>query len=213
MMERKKRKKIFYVPGMISLVLIPFFCFYYFYKTDAFKVEGCMAISVSTKEEFENYKVKSLRKYKDFDFKQDKTEALKELRFFVRDLLQKYDTINGAKIHFDSKTDYNTYIGVINIIYEEKAQLWIHYKDDIYVLSSAKPKPDRTDLETIKYHSCRYYEENKLYFLEQERERQFQFIVSLYKKYWIIFLGYFGIVLLNLFRLVKFNKNQNYNQK
>ena len=207
--ERKKRKKILYVPGMISLVLIPFFCFYHFYKTDAFKVEGCLAISVSTKEEFQNYKIKSLRKYKNFSFKQDKSEELKELRFFVRDIVKKYDTINGAKIHFDSKTDYNTFISVINVISEEKVPLWAHYKDDIYVLSSPKP----TNLKTIEYSTCGYYEANKSYFLEMERERQFQYIVSLYKKYRIIFLGYFGILLLNIFVLVKFNKNQNYNQK
>ncbi|MGO4772291.1 hypothetical protein ACEN2I_11555 [Flavobacterium sp. W22_SRS_FK3] len=92
-------------------------------------------------------------------------------------------------------------------------QLWAHYEDDIYVLSSPKPKPRQSNLEKIKYFSCGYYEENKLYFLEMERERQFHYIVSVYKKCWIIFLGYFGIVLLNIFGLVKFNKNQNYNQK
>ncbi|WP_163398978.1 hypothetical protein [Flavobacterium fluviatile] len=210
--ERKKRKKIFYVPGMISLVLIPLFCFYHFYKTDAFKVEGCLDISVATKEEFEKYRIKDLRKYKDFSFKQDKSEELKELRFFVRDLVRKYDTINGAKIHFDSKTDYNTFISVINLIVEEKVELWTHYKDDIYVLSVSMPKPTKFS-GTIKYFSCGYYEANKSYFLEMEKEKQFQYIVTLYKKYWIIFMGYFGILLLNIFSLVKFNKNQNYNQK
>ncbi|MEO7976084.1 hypothetical protein [Flavobacterium sp.] len=195
---------------MISLIFIPLFCLCYFYKIDAFKVYGCLAISVSTKEEFDNYKIESIREYKNFNFKQDKSKELKELRFFIKDLIKKYDTINGAKIHFDSKSNYNTFITVINMLNEEKVSTWAYCKDDIYVLSSPKPKPKPkpANLESIEYFSCGYYEQNKLYFLERERERQFQHIVSLYKKYWIIFLGYFGLVLLNIFALVKFNKNR-----
>ncbi|WP_417939812.1 hypothetical protein [Flavobacterium sp. RS13.1] len=211
--KREKRKKIFYVPGMISLVLIPLISVIYFFKTDSFKVDSCLAISVSTKKEFENYKIESLRKYKTFKFKKDNFKELKELRFFVRDVLKKYDTINGAKIHFDSTSDYNAFISVINIIVEEEAVLWAYYKDDIYVLASPKPKPKPSNLKPIKYFSCGYYEANKSYFLEMERKRQFQYTISLYKKYWIILLSYFGIILLNIFTLVKFNKNQNYNQK
>jgi len=194
---------------MISLIFIPLVCFYHFYKTDAFKVYGCLSFSVSNKEEFEKYKIKDLRKYRTFAFEDKKSQEiqqLKELRFFVRDLLKKYNTINGAKIHFGTKTDYNTFVSVINIMNEEKVFTWVLFENDIYAFSSAKPKP--TNRKSFEYFTCGYYEENKLYFLELERERQFQYIVSLYKKYWIIFLGYFGLVLLNIFTLVKFNKNK-----
>ena len=42
--KREKRRRIFYVPGMISLIFIPLFCFYHFYTTDAFKVEKSMIV-------------------------------------------------------------------------------------------------------------------------------------------------------------------------
>lgn len=207
--EHKKRKKIFYVPGMISLIFIPLFCFYHFYKTDAFKVYGDLAISVSTKEEFENYKIESLRKYKTFNLEQEKYEELNELRklrFFVRDLVKKYDTINGAKIHFGSKTDYDTFVSVINIMFEEKVRIWVPYKNEIYVLSSAKPKP--TNSKSVEYFTCGYSEANKDFWLRQEEEKKHAYLISLYKKYWMLFLGYLGLVLINIYALVKFNKNK-----
>ncbi|WP_264525157.1 hypothetical protein [Flavobacterium sp. N502536] len=206
--KREKRKKIFYVPGMISLILIPLFCFYHFYKVDAFKVYGVLDIYlVPDKEEFEKYKIKDLRKYKDFIFNGDKTQELKlqELRYFVRDLVKKYDTVNGAKIHFGSKTDYNTFVNVIDILKVEKVPTWAPYRDDIYVLASAKPKPKRN---STHMYGCYYGEANKEYFLDKEKERQSQYVLALFKRYWFLFLGYFGIVFLNIFTLVKFNKTR-----
>ncbi|WP_269237324.1 hypothetical protein [Flavobacterium flavigenum] len=107
--KREKRKKIFYVPGMISLVLIPLFCLYHFYKVEAFKTYGALDFSLPDKEDFEKYKVGNLRKYKTFNFNNQKSkeeQKLKELRLFARDLVKHYDSINGIKIQFGPKTEY-----------------------------------------------------------------------------------------------------------
>ena len=87
----------------------------------------------------------------------------------------------------------------------EKVPTWAPYGDDIYVLASAKPKPKRN---SIHMYSCYYGETNKEYFLDKEKERQAQYVLALFKRYWFLFLGYFGIVFLNIFTLVKFNKNR-----
>lgn len=207
---RERRKKIFYVPGMISLVLIPVLCYCHFYKVDAFKVYGSLDISlVPNKEEFEKYNIKDLRKYKDFIFNGEKTQELKlqELRFFVRDLVRKYDTINGAKIHFSSKADYNTFVNVIDILTVEKVPTWAPYKDDIYVLTSAKSK-NKQDRRFF-CDTGKYSEINTLRIEEENRKKELSiFQVSFLKQQWIIFLGYLGIVFLNIFTLVKFNKNK-----
>lgn len=213
MEKREKRKRIFYVPGMISLVLIPLFCFYHFSKIDAFKVYGALDFSVQKKEEFDKYKIADLRKYQVFDFNNKKAEELqnlKELRSFVKDLAIRYDTINGAKIHFGPKTDYNTFVSVINVMVEEKISTWIFYQNDIYAISGSKPRPNKN---TLRIMSCDYERVNKEIWFQNELEIRKAHVVSLYKQYWILFLGYFGIVLLNIFTLVKFNKNKKYNQK
>lgn len=207
---RERRKRIFYVPGMISLVLIPVLCYYHFYKVDAFKVYGFLDISlVRNKEEFEKYNVKGLRKYKDFIFNGEKTQELKlqELRYFVRDLVKEYDTINGVKIHFGPKTDYNTFVNVIDILTTEKVPTWAPFKDDVYVLASGKPK--HKEDHRFFCGTGAYSEKNTLRMEEENRKRELSiFQISFLKQQWIIFLGYFGIVFLNIFALVKFNKNK-----
>ena len=218
--KREKRKKIFYVPGLISLVFIPLFCLVYFYNINAFKVYGSLDISlVSDKEEFEKYKIKDLRKYKDFIFNGEKTQELKlqelklqelklqELKFFVRDLVRKYDTINGAKIHFGLKTDYNTFVNVIDILTTEKVPTWAPFKDDMYVLASGKPK--QKEDHRFFCGTGAYSEKNTLRIEEENRKKElFIFQVSFLRQQWIIFLGYLGILFLNIFTLVKFNKNK-----
>ncbi|MFW0738912.1 hypothetical protein [Flavobacterium sp. T12S277] len=210
--KREKRKKIFYVPGMISLILIPLFCFYHFYKVDAFKVYGVSDIYlVPDKEEFEKYKIKDLRKYKDFIFNGDKTQELKlqELRYFVRDLVKKYDTLNGAKIHFGSKTDYNTFVNVIDILKVEKVPTWAPYRDDICVLASAKPKPKSKKDRRFFCGTARYSIENTSRIEEESKRNVLDvFQASFLKQQWGIFIGYLGLVFLNIFTLVKFNKTR-----
>ncbi|CAD0005036.1 hypothetical protein FLAT13_02537 [Flavobacterium salmonis] len=215
MKERIKRKRILYVPGMISLVLIPLFCFYHFYKTDAFKVQSCIAFfyvnDSINKEQLGRIK----RNYKTFYFEKKKFQEFKELkklRFFLRNLVKEYYTINGAKIHFGSKTDYDLFISVQNIMIEEKVMNWSLYKDDIYAFSSARP-PKSTNLKPFDHIICGNGEANKDFWLSQAKEAERKRLLSLYKKNWMIFLAYLGIVFINIFALVKFNKNKYYHQK
>ena len=47
---------------------------------------------------------------------------------------------------------------------------------------------------------------------KEEEERNFK--ISFFKEKWkILFLGYAGLLVLNVFALVKLNKKQNYDQK
>lgn len=210
--KREKRKKIFYVPGMISLVLIPLFCLYHFHKSEAFKTYGALDFSVPDKEDFERYKFEDLRKYKVFNFNNQKSkeeQKLKEFRLFTRDLVKHYDTINGAKIQFGPKTDYGTFVNVIDIVSEEKVPTWALFNNNMYVIGSAKPKKRGFVCGTTEY-SLR---NSRLMKEEYSKIAVVVFQKSFLKQQWLILLGYLGIVLINIFSLVKFNKNQNYNQK
>lgn len=208
--KREKGKRIFYVPGMISLFFIPLFCFYYFYKVDAFKVYSSLEFSVPDKDDFERYKVGDLRKYRFFKFDVNKSKGelkLKELRFFVHGLVKQYDTINGAKIHFGTMTDYDTFVSVISIISEENVPTWALFEDDIYVLANAKPRPKKNRgffCDTGKYSKI-----NTLRIEEENRKKELHtFQLSFLKQQWIIFLSYIGLVFLNIFALLKFNKSR-----
>ncbi|MDX6182465.1 hypothetical protein SGQ44_07635 [Flavobacterium sp. Fl-77] len=208
-MDKKlKRRKIFYVPGMISLIFIPLMCFYYFYKIDAFKVYGSLEFGIPDKEDFEKYKVEDLRKYRTFSFNEKKSkhkQQLNELRFFTRDLVKRFDSINGAKIHFGSKTDYDTFVSIMDIMVEEKMPVWALFSDNMYAFAHAKPKKKHGficgTMASTRENTLRMEEEN-------QKKELHVFQVSFFKEQWILFLGYLGIALLNIFALVKFNKNK-----
>jgi hypothetical protein len=208
-MINKKRKKIFYVPGMISLIFIPLLCLAYFYKTNSFTVFGGMDLTLSDDESFLEYKVPSLRKYKEFVFnasKSNEKNKFNELQSSLRELVKNTDIINGAKVHFGAKTDYDVFVSVIDILNIEKVPIWMLYKNDIWIIIPSKSK--YSNLPKLNLIICGYVKANKDYWLKIEKEKKRDYIVSLYKNQWILFLGYFGIVLLNIFALVKFNKNR-----
>lgn len=218
--KREKRKKIFYVPGMISLVFIPLFCLYHFYIVDAFKIYHGIELNIPVNNEFEKYNFPTLRKYKVFNFdgSQSEKNRLNEMKLYLMKLRVEKDTINGIKIHFGSKSTYQTFITSLDILSEEEAPTWITNKNDIYILGSSntykKPK------DTIERHTmnCGTMEvmRQQAYWEEKNRKEEDArvFMVSFFAQKWqLIFCGYFGLVLLNIFTLVKFNKNQNYNQK
>ncbi|SNR65058.1 hypothetical protein [Flavobacterium sp. ov086] len=214
--KREKRKKIFYVPGMISLVFIPLFCFYHFYKVDAFKVYSGIELGLPYEDVFEKYKFSTLREYKVFEFngsELDGTKDLNQMKLYLRMLRTNKDTINGVKIHFGSQTYYETFIRTIDIIAEEEAPTWIINNNDIYILGSSNTFKKVKD--TIEYHTMdcgtgelmakqrRWELENK----REEEEKAFQ--ISFFQNKWkILSLGYLGLVFLNIFALVKFNKSR-----
>ena len=107
----KKHKRIFYRPGMISLMLIPLLCLCFFYKNDSFKIYGGLNVDlVPDKENFDKYKFPTLRKYRVFNFNGSEStekQKLNELKFFLRKLVLEKDTIIGIRAHFGTKTNFD----------------------------------------------------------------------------------------------------------
>jgi len=213
--RREKRKKIFYVPGMISLVLIPLFCFYHFYKVDAFEVPRAMNLSIPVGNDFEEYKIASLRKYKVFNFDGSDLEKkkLNEMKLYLRKLRIEKDTVNGIKMHFDSKSYYQTFITTLDILVEEDAPTWAINDNDIYVLGTSntyKKVKDTIEYQRMNCNTSALMAEQRHWELEnknEEEEKVFQ--ISFFQNKWkILSLGYIGLVLLNIFVLVNLNKNK-----
>ena len=208
----KKHKRIFYRPGMISLVLIPLLCLYFFYKNDVFTVYCSFNFSFIEESVFVNKNIHNIRKYKDFNFNNSELieqSKLNELKVSLRKLKKDNDTINGIKIHFGKSTNYAVFIEVLDILTIEEMPIYCPYRNDIWVLVLPKPKFSKYNKIT-PLKICGYYEANKEYWLEMDRKAEREKQYYLFKKYWILFLGYFGIVLLNIFALIKFNKSKQF---
>lgn len=208
--KRKRRKKIFYVPGLISLVFIPVLCLVSWYNADAFKEERCINISFPGESLTKPGLLSFKRNYQVFSFNSSEVALRKDLgnlQVALRKLNRENDTINGVQIHLGNKMKYEVYIRLLDIFAIEEMPNFEQYNNDFFVVMVPKPKYDK-NLRKIIPITCGYWEANKEFFLKEEKEKQFQYVLTLYKKYWFLFLGYLGIVFLNIFALVKFNKSR-----
>ncbi|WP_264534883.1 hypothetical protein [Flavobacterium sp. N1736] len=208
--KQEKRNKIFYVPGMISLIFIPLFCFYHFYKVDAFKEQRSIDFYFPDDSIMKQQLLIFKRNNQVFNFNNSEIvekQNFENLRLALRKLKRENDTLNGIKIHLGNKMTYEVYIRLLDIFIIEKIPNYVQYKNDFFVLMLPKPKQNKNMPKIIPI-TCGYWEANKDYFLKIERDKQFAYVLNLYRKYWVIFLGYLGIVIINIFALVNVNKNK-----
>lgn len=145
-------------------------------------------------------------------------DNLKEIQLSVRKLKKSNDTINGVKIHFGKRSSYAVFIRVHDILgIEEDIPFYMNYKDDLWVLMPNKYKNQKADKAENNKMNCGTQEVMRaaalrLQEIEKEKEKE-AFEISFLKNMWPVLLAYLGIVFINLFALVKFNKNRIYNQK
>lgn len=161
-MNRKPSSNSFYFPGMISTLLLPLLCFYHLFSSNAFKVYRSINLFVwDGNESAKNYtigthKFITSKTYEIIDFTGDKNDGIKlqDARKKIKSLISSEDTIHGIKFHFEKKSTYKTFVETLNILNEEKAKVWIPYKNDIYVVN---PKKRRTESiqKKITYFICR----------------------------------------------------------
>jgi hypothetical protein len=214
--ERAKRKRIFYVPGMISLVLIPLFCFYHFYKVDAFKVYGSVNIYFPSDPKMIEKFLAVKRNYKLFEFNNSlnlESKKINDLQFALRKLNRENDILNGIQIHLGEKMKYEVYVRILEILELEQMPYYMHHKNNFFVLMMPKPKSTSKRNFVVCGSGFLAGDLDQEYFLEQERKAQFERNIALLKKNWILFLAYIGLAILNVVALVKFNKKKKYIQK
>lgn len=210
---------------MISLVLLPFLCLYYFYENKFFEEERAMNLGFVDKESFEEFKKKNVfpipRNYKEFVFNNSielEKDKLEQIQLSVRELKKTNDTINGVKIHLGKKTTYAVFIRLMDILgVEEEMPMYSLYKDDLWVLMPNKSKMQKEKKEENNRVNCgtqavMWAEAMRLEEIKKGNEKQ-EFKDSFFKDILPILLAFLGIVILNIFALVKFNKNRKFNQK
>lgn len=212
MILKRNHRRIFYRPGMISLVFIPLFCLFHFYKINAFQVQGVLDVGlIPDKVTFEKYNYSTLRKYRVFNFNGSKStekQQLNEFKFFLRKLVVEQDTIIGIRTHFGPKTNFEVFVNVFDILESEKAPTFAPYKNDIYIIASSN-KAKKTAKRSMNCGTMEATRRNTNKLQELEKEKSNRMFMNLFfKQQSILFFSYFGIVLLNVFAVIKFNKNQ-----
>ena len=96
------------------------------------------------------------------------------------------DSLNGVKFHFGVKSEYWTFIRVLEILSIQKAKFYVPYKNDIWFANPREPKPNK-NLKPIRMMNCFY---KPIYINLNERENQLLNIEAIGKKYYLPIVAY-----------------------
>lgn len=215
----KKHRKLFYVPGMISLVLIPVLLLWFVKTNRSFDSECSLDFSiadtmVSTKPEENSFTSKIVylprRNFKTISFDGENDEN--KIHDLKRSLLKRMtdnDTINGFKLHFGKHCTYQTFISAQDLLFIFNVDFYSAYKNDIYACGLPKKKNDKT--LALSTFDCHVYPIEG--WEDEERRRQIAIFIGNAKRFWQLPLALIGIALLNIFAVIKFNRNRIYIQK
>ncbi len=141
-------KRIFYVPGLISLVVLPMI-FWHFYSIQH-KKSNLRTMSVAWVND--NYlkriwnwfpattwdSIQGFHPSRNFELLTltgNESYDQVKLNYFqirMREILSSNDSINGVKIHFTPLTSYNSVVKSINLCKVEGAKIYWPYKDNLY---------------------------------------------------------------------------------
>lgn len=212
----KKHRRIYYVPGIISLIVLPIICYYYLIPFQ--KEERVLEVLFPEKyrPEFKNSQVirydtsilsrpEYKRKYLVIRLNGNPKEDRVKLDFFrirIREMKRDNDTINGTHLLFVDSVKYGTFVQSINICIEEDLIRYMVFGENLWVLH-VKDTPEF--LERRK----KIREESKKNCAEQRLERTIASNISfgerivMYKKYWPILVVLSLLSFLSIRKLIK----------
>ena len=187
------RKPLFYVPGLLSLVLLPTLCIWFLYehhslsrwyvkKLDAWDPKGYERSEGNLPETSHPE-----RRYIDISFSGNDIEDIAKLdhvRKEIRKLVASNDTGTGVHINFAKDARYRALVEALDILEEEGAHLSSFYKRDIWIFNPIHSKVDDVKLELIPppCGGARYYTEGFEGFTSDKKEAEYQAKIKFIKE-------------------------------
>lgn len=139
----KPRIKIFYVPGMISIIAIPIIlCFFYFPKANPERITSIVFVAKYEKHEGLSVKFDTTflsnswgkRKYLKINLNSENLKPkLDSIRGLSRYLYKYHDTINGIHIVLDKNCKFETFIHVVSNLKKDSVAVFAPFENNIWV--------------------------------------------------------------------------------
>jgi hypothetical protein len=155
-----KRPKLFYIPGMLSLLVVP--VLFYLYQPDV-KSSTVLRLFIPTDDNspsqysFSRYAVKAQLKGKKINtvyLNGDRRLNAKKLDFIAYEALKlKYyhDTSQILHVKFTAETTYGEFVQLVNIMHKDDHKRYAWLDDDFYILGEPPPDPNAIPLYSGPY--------------------------------------------------------------
>lgn len=143
-MERERRKKVYYIPGMISLTILPILFIYFADREISFRTVGVIPIVVADTnlpkkypDLFKDYKgtFPPNRKYVDIILTGNETTDKIKLDFAqvkIGEILTANDSTGGLHFHFSDSSEYWTFVKAVDILGATGAKTYMPLDNDLW---------------------------------------------------------------------------------
>ncbi len=156
--------KRYYVPGLISLILLPVCCLWYFKTHKAFEKLGVIEVTfwgkwfgAYEKKDFGFYQYPP-RSYKEIILcgkKDQDALALEQSLIALRKLVEdNNDTISGIHYRLNSDATYETFIDVLNLMRQERRNQYSVIDNDIYVFNALAFPREKEETVELRAFGC-----------------------------------------------------------
>ena len=130
-----------YYPGLISLILLPILCIYYFYQNHAFDKLNAMQVVCPTLGDMDSIFWRPNINYINITLTgndQDDKEKLGQAQLQIRKLVVSEDTTTGIHIHFGDESKYWTLVRILDLCSIENAEHYGLYENDFWIINARK---------------------------------------------------------------------------
>jgi hypothetical protein len=205
-----KRRKKYYIPGIISLTIPPFVLIYFANKEIKRRTVGVIPVFLADRtlpkkypEFFTKYhgQFPPERNYVDIDFTgnfQNDKIKLEFAQLQIREMILRNDTTNGVHFKFFENSHYGTFVKAIDILRFEDAKTFMPLDNDLWFYNlSIDTSTKKLHFECVLCNDVVIIEPKKSWLttaIEQTKK--------IWRSSWQIILGFFAFLLLMLiFRL------------
>lgn len=197
-----KKIRLYYTGGLISLILLPFLCITFIYKSNSFKKYYAFDIIRYRDEWFKNnpeLKVEfpPKRNFKIIELSGNEIKAklqLDEVKLTIRNLILRKDSLNGIIVRFTDQTKYWSFVKALDLCKSEDITTYALYYDDLYIYEQPLTRiPVKNNIETF---TCDYP-------ITTSKPEELSFFQSLKtdNKLWIILIAFILLSFLSINRI------------
>lgn len=216
----KKHRKLFYVPGMISLVVLPLLCMYNLVTNKSLLEYRSVDVSVSSfitnkkpdqTSQYDGLGYVPKRNYLTYNFNgKNDEQKLSEANQTMLQLMKAKDTVNGVKFNFNRKATYDTFVRLIDQLAISSVPNYVIFENSFYVYVIPEEKNSLASKVPIRMIRCGNYEANREYYDQLEADEKYRVFINNLKRYKLVLFAFAGLMLVNIYAFMTRNRKENY---
>lgn len=208
----KKRRKIYYVPGLLSLIFLPILCYLYLFpftqkdervleitfcgkyipgRTDEFRFDTTVLSQPRNRRNYDTFLLNGNRD----------NIKLDSFRILVRKMVGEKDTINGVYLELLDGSKYGSFVKTINIFKQESLHSYAAFENQVWGLYTPIT-PER--LDRIKKRKIEEDSLNKAELMERSLDKEtFADRAKSSIAVWPIFIGIIILSLISIYKVLR----------